>query len=241
MRKDVSIPRELQRSLRKDETEAQRSALVLLEVLAGELGRPDLDGVSILDVGCGVKFTQAIVMHDVPIGTYTGVDVHEPVVTFLRSEVTDPRFRFHHVDFHNARYNPTGRKMTADSLLPVEESCYDLICGFSLFTHLEPDDFAAMLAIMRRYAHDATRLVFTAFIDAHTAGGHGVVDRYTKALGHAVSTGERYRDFAPDDLLRVALYSESYVREIIDRSGWSLVSIKDPTPYAQHFLTLDPR
>jgi hypothetical protein len=49
-----------QRSLRTYEEEAQRSALELLEVHAGELGRDHLGGVSILDVGCGVKSAQAI-------------------------------------------------------------------------------------------------------------------------------------------------------------------------------------
>jgi SAM-dependent methyltransferase len=235
------IPRELQRSLRRDEAEAERSALVLLDLLAGEINRPVLDAVSILDIGCGVKFTQAIISNDVPIGSYTGVDVHEPVISYLRSAVTDARFRYHHVNFHNARYNPTGERMTADSRLPVEEPSYDVICGFSLFTHLNPEDFEAMLAITRRYSHDATRLVFTAFIDAHTAGGHGLIDRYTKALGYDVSTGEKYRDFVADDVLRVALYSNGYVRDVIHRSGWSLVSVKEPSPYTQHLFTLEPR
>jgi hypothetical protein len=56
-----------------------------------------------------------------------------------------------------------------------------------------------------------------------------------------VTTGERYRDFAPGDVLRVALYSDAFVREIIARSGWSLTSVKDPTPHAQHLFTLEPR
>jgi SAM-dependent methyltransferase len=234
------VPQQLQRSLRKDEAQAQRSALALLDQLAHEIGRPDLADVAILDVGCGVKFTKALIDHDLPLGSYTGVDVFEPVITFLRAAVTDPRFSFHHVDFHNARYNPTGRKMEAASRLPVERPSYDLICGFSLFTHLDPDDFETMLAIMRRYAHDSTRLVFTAFLDVHTEGGHGLIDRYTRAFGADVSTGEPYRDFAPDDVLRVALYSEPNVREIIERSPWSLVSVRDPTEHAQHLLTLEP-
>jgi SAM-dependent methyltransferase len=238
---ELVIPKELHRSLRKDdEEEVQRSAVALLEVLAGELDRPDLGGVSILDVGCGVKFTQAFLNRGLPLGSYTGVDVHEPVIAFLRSSVVDPRFRFHHVDFHNARYNPGGHKMTPASELPVEGPAYDLICGFSLFTHLDPDDFATMLTIMRRYAHEGSRLVFTAFLDVHTASGHGLIDQYTKALGYDVSTGEPYRDFAPDDVLRVALYSEDHVRSIIDRSPWTLLSVKDPTRHAQHLLTLAP-
>jgi hypothetical protein len=39
----------------------------------------------------------------------------------------------------------------------------------------------------------------------------------------------------------VAFYSDAFVREIIDRSGWSLTSVKDPTPHAQHGFTLEPR
>ena len=237
---ELAVPRALQRSLRKDEEAAQRSALALLGVLAGELGRRDLEGVSVLDVGCGVKFTQAIITHELPIGSYTGVDVNAEVIDFLDSAVSDPRFRFHHVDFHNARYNPTGTAMTPDSRLPVEASSFDLICGFSLFTHLDPADFETMLAIMRRYAHADTRLVFTAFLEVHTAGGHGLIDQYTKALGHDPSSGDPYRDFAPDDVLRVALYSEELARSIIDRSQWSLISIQDPTEHAQHLFTLEP-
>lgn len=130
--------------------------------------------------------------------------------------------------------------MLASSELPVEETSYDLICGFSLFTHLDPDDFESMLAITRRYAHDSTRLVFTAFLDVRTEGGFGLIDQYSSTLGHDVSTGEPYRDFARDDVLRVALYSDAHARELIGRSDWDLLSIQDPTEHAQHLFTLAP-
>jgi SAM-dependent methyltransferase len=235
------VPRRLQRSLRKDECEADRSALALLDVLARAVGRRDLDGVHVLDIGCGVKFTQAIVNHGLPVGSYTGIDVSAPVVDFLRSSVDDPRFAFHHVDFHNARYNPGGVKMTPGTVLPVERAEFDVICGFSLVTHLAPDDTASVLAITARYAHPRTRLVFTAFLDVHTEGGHGLVDRYSRALGGDVSTGEAFRDYVDGDVLRAALYSEDHLRELVDRSPWALVSIQDPTPYAQHLVTLRPK
>lgn len=234
----LEVPKELQRSRTKDEEAAQRSAVALLEVLAQELDRPDLGDRSILDVGCGVKFSQALIEHDLPLGSYTGVDVHRPVIDHLSAAVDDPRFDYHHVDFFNARYNPSGTPMTADSVLPVGDRTFDLICGFSLMTHLDPTDFASMLAIMRRHAHESTRLVFTAFIDEHTDGGHGVIDQYSRAMGADASTGEPFRDFFPDDVLRVALYSKDLARSIIEASDWSIVAIKDPTPYAQHLFTL---
>ncbi len=237
----LEVPRHLHRSLTKQDDKARRSGRALLADLAARLGRPDLDGVSVLDVGCGVKFTEALVNDDLPIGSYTGIDVYSPVIEFLTSAVDDPRFSFHHVDFHNARYNPDGVKMTAESRFPVGDSVFDLICGFSLFTHLDPDDFVVMLAIMRRHAAPDGRLVFTAFIDERTGGGHGLVDQYHRALGDDIGPHVPYRDFAPDDVLRVALYSEEYARELVDRSDWRLISIDEPTPYAQHTFTLAPR
>ncbi len=145
------------------------------------------------------------------------------------------------MNFHNARYNPDGVKMTAETRLPVGDRFFDLICGFSLFTHLDPDDFQVMLAIMRRHAAPHTRLVFTVFLDERTGGGHGLVDRYHRALGDDIGPHLPYRDFAPDDVLRVALYSEEYARELVDRSDWALLAIDEPTPYAQHIFTLAPR
>lgn len=236
----LKVPKQLQRSRTKDEDAAHRSAVALLAVLAEQLGRPDLAGVSVLDVGCGVKFSQAILNDGLPIGSYTGVDVYRPVIDHLSSSVDDPRFTYHHVDFFNGRYNPEGTPMTAASTLPLGDRTFDLICGFSLFTHLDPGDFASMLQIMARHAHHDTRLVFTAFLDKHSPGGHGVVDEYSKALGADVSTGEPYRDFFPDDELRVALYSEDHARELVDASPWTIVSIADPTPHAQHLFTLAP-
>jgi SAM-dependent methyltransferase len=237
----LMVPKELSRSLRPDEAEAERSAMALLAVLAHEVGREDLDGMHVLDIGCGVKFTQAVINHDLRIGSYTGIDVSTQVIDFLRSSVNDPRFAFHHVDFHNPRYNSTGVKMTQTAILPVERRDFDVICGFSLVTHLAPEDTESILAITGRYAHEQTRLVFTAFLDVHTESGHGLVDRYSRALGGDVSTGAPYRDFVAGDALRAALYSEPYLRELIGSSPWELVSIRDPTPHAQHLLTLRRR
>lgn len=236
----LQVPKQLQRSRTKDEEAAQRSAVDLLGVLAREMDRADLAGVSVLDVGCGVKFSQALINGDLPIGSYTGIDVYEPVIAHLSSEVTDPRFRYAHVDFFNARYNPSGQPMRTESTLPFEGETFDLICGFSLFTHLDPQDSAVMLELMASRSHPDTRLVFTAFVDEHTAGGHGLVDEYSKATGSDVSTGEPFRDFFPDDVLRVALYSRPHLEEIIEASPWRLISIKEPTPHAQHLLTLEP-
>jgi SAM-dependent methyltransferase len=233
----IELPDEVQRSRQVDRAAISESALALLERLAVAVDRPDLGEVSILDVGCGVKFTEALINQGLPIGSYTGVDVHRPVIETLLEAVDDPRFDYHHVDFYNARYNTAGRPMQPGDVLPVGDRTFDLICGFSLVTHLDPEDTATILEIVSRVAHPDTVLVFTAYLDRRTPGGHGVIDRYSEALGADATVGEDYREFDPNDPLRVALYSEQYLRTIVEDSPWTVVSIDDPTPYAQHLFT----
>jgi SAM-dependent methyltransferase len=236
----LTVPVHLQRSVRKDPELARTSARALLAELTRCAGRDSLAGVSVLDVGCGVKFSEALINDEIAVGSYTGVDVEPAVIDFLAGNVDDERFSYHRVDFANARYNPGGEPMSADSVLPVERDRYDVICGFSLFTHLDPQDFESMLAVLRRYAGPSTRLVFTVFLDELSESGHGFVDEYARHFGVDVRSDVPYRDFAPDDVLRVALYRRDLVMELLERTGWRPLSVDDPTPFAQHLVTAVP-
>jgi hypothetical protein len=41
---------------------------------------------------------------------------------------------------------------------------FDLICLFSVFTHLAPHDYVAMLRLLRRHATPDARLIFSLFV-----------------------------------------------------------------------------
>jgi SAM-dependent methyltransferase len=235
------VPHHLQRSRYKDQAVIQQSARELLAYMAVQIGYEDLRGLAVLDVGCGVKFTEAILNDGMPIGRYVGVDAYAPVVEFLRENVDDPRFEFAHADFYNERYNPRGAKMTAGSRLPIPDEQFDIICLFSVFTHLDPHDYRVMLQMLRRYAKPDGRLFYTLNIDELTEGGHGLIDAFSRVYGDdVVGRTEDYRDFNPADPLRNALYTEAYARELIEGTGWSVVRLSPPVPFAQHQFTLQP-
>ena len=129
-------------------------------------------------MGCGTKFTQAILGYDIPVGEFIGVDVYKEMIEFLRSSTNDPRLAFHHVNTHNDMYNPDGEKLrrrypTAES---EEHSC-DVICLFSVFTHLAPADYTNMLKVMRRYARMGAKLIFTLYLDEVSNNGHGLIEK----------------------------------------------------------------
>jgi SAM-dependent methyltransferase len=235
------VPRQLQRSVRKDEEFAIRSARAMLRDLASLLGLADLGDVSVLDVGCGVKFTQVLVNDELPIGRYVGIDVHEPLIEFLREHVADERFEYHHVDLRNDRYNPDGERMTAGTRLPVPEAAFDLICLFSVFTHLNPDDYVSMLTTLRRHVARDGHLVYSLYLDQLSEGGHGLMDAWSRKMGpRSVGKTVDFRDLTPGEPLKQALYTESYARALVEGTGWELERIIEPTEFVQHQFLCRP-
>ena len=217
------------------------SARVMIPELARLCGQEDLGELSVLDVGCGVKFSQVLMNDGLPVGRYVGVDVYRPMIEFLRDNVSDERFEFHHVDFRNERYNPEGTTMTAESRLPVPESAFDVICLFSVFTHLDPTDYVAMLNLLRRYVKPRGRAVYSIFLDRLSTSGHGFMDVWARKMGEqAVGKTETYRDFTRDDPLKQALYSEEYARALVEGTGWRVDRIIEPTEYVQHQFVVVP-
>jgi SAM-dependent methyltransferase len=185
---------------------AENTGATIMGRVVDRLGLKDLQGLDILDVGCGVRFTQAILNRDIPIGTYTGIEVYKPLIDFLQAEVHDPRFTFAWWDAHNDQYNAVGQPMSSFDALPVEGK-FDIIWLFSVFTHLVPDDSRTLLKLLRKYVRDDGALVFTAFI-------RDDVESYEN------------RTALPGVN---AFYNEDYFRSFIDEAGWSVQSLDPPS------------
>ena len=219
MKRPLIIPDELHRNAQDVHFYGpENTGSILMNLVAERLGLRDLSGSDVLDIGCGVRFTQAIINRDLPIKSYTGVEVYRPLIDYLRREVEDPRFSFSHWDAQNAKYNPAGVKLTPESRLPVEGT-FDIIWLFSVFTHLEPSDANALLAILRRHARPRGALFFSAFLD---------------------DTVDSFEDRLPDDPLSHPCYAEWYLRELVAASGWSVSSVNSPEHFIQHYLICRP-
>lgn len=217
----LRVPPELRRGAAKGDEERQiEQGVRLLDLVRERAGLTTLAHTRILDVGCGTKLAQAIVNRGVPVGRYVGLDVYAEMIDFLQKEVTDPRLAFHHVDFHNAMYNPRGKKMSANDVLPVGDERFDLIVLFSVFTHLAPDDYHTMLRVLRKHVADGGHLIFTLFIDP-------------------LPTAD-FRDAVPEKPLLWAYYSEAHARALILGTGWVADELHEPTEDTQHYFVCRP-
>jgi SAM-dependent methyltransferase len=200
--KRLQVPAELNRNAQRVvDAGFEETGLLVLANVAEVLGVPDLGNLDVLDVGCGVRFTQTIVNRDVPIGSYTGVDIEPKLITWLQKNVRDPRFRFALWEVRNEMYRKRAEPLSRASRLPVEGQ-FDLICLFSVFTHMGPPDADAMLHVLRPHARPEGRLLFTAFIDDEVG---------------------TFRDKRPDTPLRTAAYAEPYLRGIVEENGWRVL------------------
>ena len=161
----LPVPAGLQRSAHRDRDEWVASGVFAVGLLCRTLGVDDLGGVEVLDVGCGTKVVKTLLDGQLPIGRYVGVDVAAEVIDWLQANVDDPRFEFHHFSARNDLYNPTGPPLEEFAELPVGGAPFDLICLFSVFTHLAPEDYVAMLRLTRRHVKPSGRLLFSVFID----------------------------------------------------------------------------
>jgi SAM-dependent methyltransferase len=178
----------------------EQSGRWLLQRMQRHLELRDLASQSLLDFGCGVRFTQAILNLRLPIGQYAGVDCFGDMIAFLQSSVKDPRFTFHLLDVRHPLYNPTSEKLLGpDARLPVPEQHFDIASMFSVLTHQTPDDAGHILTMLRRYVRPTGRLFLTCFLD---------------------DTIESFEDRSPERNGGRCFYNSAFLETILHRSGW---------------------
>jgi len=246
----LHVPRELRRGhLAGDEADSVNSGYELIRLMCRKLGIPSLEGKKVLDMGCGTKLVQAILTRQLPVGHYVGCDVYAEMIEYLRANVDDPRFEFHPLSFHNEMYNPDGEPLSAESRLPLPESDFDIICLFSVFTHMAPHDYSAMLKVLRRYIRPGGHLLYSLYVNETTEGGYGFLDRMLPYIEAKLKTEDKPRsldppdfvDWNPDKPLLQAIYSRRHALELIEGTGWQVKSLNDPEEYIQHYMVCTPQ
>jgi SAM-dependent methyltransferase len=243
----LHVPQRLRRGAELREEASIDEAAWLIEHMCQHLGLEDLATSDVLDFGCGVKFTQALINRELPVRRYVGVDVNSEVIDYLSANVVDPRFDFHRLNAHNELYNPEGEPLSEDMTLPIPSESFDVICLFSVFTHLAPHDYRAMLRLLRRFARPSALLFYTLFINEPTPAGHGLIDFLARRASEAgvdrPTTEDQgtpgvpdFVDMNPRDPLRWAVYSPTYALELIEGTGWHVESVSPPDVKLQHHV-----
>jgi SAM-dependent methyltransferase len=258
----LPVPPRLRRSAHGSQEAWLESAMFAVDLLCRTIGRDDLSEVDLLDVGCGTKIVKVLLDNSLPIGHYTGIDVAPEVIDWLQTNVLDPRFEFHRLDAHNALYNPEGEPLSGFDLLPVEPRRFDLICLFSVFTHLAPRDYVAMLRLLRRHIKPGGTLLFSLFLDdpehpsyheqflrdqlksddPEVRAEAEVAVEETRRRISAARRDSGFVDEIPDRPLLIARYTRGYAIELFEDTDWEIEAIHPPEPrgFIQHHMVCRP-
>jgi SAM-dependent methyltransferase len=241
----LDVPKDLYRSWYGKEEVWQESAQAVHALLCDVAGVGDLGEKSILDYGCGSKMSKLFLENDIPVKRYVGIDTGSELVEFLQSSVADERFEYHHVNIYNEMYNREGSELAELENLPVHGQVFDVICLFSVFTHLAPHDYRPLLRLLRPHASENSRLVYTIFLNERTLGGHAMMDKWGPVIEEygdipPDAVLPDFVDFFPDKPLRAAVYSRTYALELVKDTGWRVEEVRDPTLHIQHAFVLAP-
>ncbi len=182
----------------------EESGVWLLEWMRLQIGFESYADKKVLDFGCGVRFTQAIINTEYPIGRYFGVDVYRPMIEFLQKNVRDGRFAYHYLNVKHPMYNPRGKALTPGTVLPIAEHDFDVACMFSVITHQYADDSRSIFSMLRRHVQPRGRLFFTCFLDDSIAAFE---DRSKKRNGGMV------------------FYNPDFLNGLVESCGWRQVGM----------------
>jgi SAM-dependent methyltransferase len=184
--------------------------LSLVDYMCRRIGIADLRGLDMLDFGCGTRFADMLMNRNVPLRSYTGIDVHGEMIGFLRREATDPRLSFHRFDARNPVYSPNGTPMRADTRLPIDDQRFDLICLLSVITHQLPEDAGVLFAILRRHIRPGGHMFFSAYVDDES--------------------GVDYYEDRPDTPAGLSRFSTACLTRLLAQAGWRVLSSAPPNP-----------
>jgi SAM-dependent methyltransferase len=180
---------------------AEKSGAWLLERMRQLVGLDHYADTKLLDFGCGVRFSQAIINNGLSIGRYVGVDNFPKMIEFLRRNVQDSRFKYIFFDAYHPMYNPQGTALSSDATLPLPVEDFDLACMFSVITHQSPSGSAQIFSLLRRYVKRDGRLFFTCFLD------------------DSIST---FEDRSPEQNLGRCFYNREFLTGLVEDCGWQL-------------------
>lgn len=121
----------------------------------------------LLDIGCGYA-RLAIGLLDM-IGTlsYVGIDVNPKAISWSQKYIgkTNPDYKFVHLNIKNARYNPSGGKLTEHFRFPFEANEFDILYLYSVFSHMVQEDIEFYLKELNRVMAVDGYMYFTAFVE----------------------------------------------------------------------------
>jgi SAM-dependent methyltransferase len=179
----------------------------------------------ILDMGCGVgRKTIPLTQYLSDEGLYVGFDIVQAQVDWCSRNIT-PRFKqflFYKIDVYNYFYNPWGKLRPTDLRLPFPDGCFDVVCLWSVFTHMYPSDGLHYLKECARVLKPGGKIVASYYLMNEASKDAIARGRAAWAITHLMPERDCWTNNPniPEDLIS---WGESYVE-----SAYAAVGLRLP-------------
>jgi SAM-dependent methyltransferase len=135
--------------------------LVRLMIVRGGLA----DGVSVLDIGCGIGRNAVALSKRLANIQYIGFDIVRFGIVWCRKRFsTNESYTFVHADIYNGFYNSQGKGNANTYSFPCTDQSMGFIFATSVFTHMRAAEVAHYLAETARCLKNDGKAYFTCFI-----------------------------------------------------------------------------
>jgi SAM-dependent methyltransferase len=108
----------------------------------------------VLEIGCGCGRNAIALADFLDDGNYTGMDIERVALEAASNNPLLQRkhFAFDFLDVRNDAYNPDGRYLATEYVLPYPDQSFDVVFLISVFTHMLTDE-------VRNYAKQIARVL----------------------------------------------------------------------------------
>lgn len=178
----------------------------------------------ILDFGCGIGRVLHYVATQRKISQIVGMDIMPDVIEFCRTHIA-PSNQYAHFELiadtndHYDRFG-TNRGITKEQNRNKYQDYFDEVYAFSVFTHVDYDDFSSLLADIRNFLKPGGKFLFSAF--ALTNHSKSMIDLKRTQFGFEEGGFERSGAIIVgkhDDRLAFIGYELSIIEKFIFDAG----------------------
>lgn len=213
---DYPLPPQALRFMGEDDAKFQSIGDLCIRMLRQAMPLDAITGI--LDIGCGYgRLAHALLRDGGFSGAYYGVDILPRQIAWCQQALSPlGPYRFSHLDIHNARYNPSGRKRVQD-LDFSDAPKVDVVTFYSVFTHLYEEDIRSYLRCAASVLRPQGKLLCTAFLQNDSSQAGEAAGRSRYPMPHRLNGHTRYHDQA--DPLYAIGYDEQAFLGLLAESG----------------------
>ena len=203
----LDVPPKFRRGIIAKQGKTHESILSGFETfryVAELLDIPNFADYDILDFGCGVKSSQAILQFELPVKSYLGLDIDQEMIAYLQQEVKSPQLNYKTVPFASEFYQKEGQSMSPDFATTQINKKFDLIIIQSVFIHFTKAELESCLQMLKNLLKPGGKVFFTCL------------------LGQLQE--EDVKDLVPDSPLMKVSFKEAYMFELLKKAGLAIDS-----------------